>query len=92
MIGPDNYLYGVIGDLNHDGMLQNFPDGPSPDNTGIIFRINSIDGTILPDNPFSTDPNDPLSKYFAYGIRNSFGLPSTQLIKHVGYRKWTCIK
>ena len=29
MIGPDNYLYGVIGDLNHDGMLQNFPDGPS---------------------------------------------------------------
>ena len=29
IIGPDNYLYGVIGDLNHDGMLQNFPDGPS---------------------------------------------------------------
>ncbi len=74
MIGPDNYLYGVIGDLNHDGMLQNFPDGPSPDNTGIIFRINPIDGTLVPDNPFSTDPSDPLSKYFAYGIRNSFGL------------------
>ena len=74
MIGPDNYLYGVIGDLNHDGMLQNFPDGPSPDDTGIIFRINPIDGTIAPDNPFSADPSDPLSKYFAYGIRNSFGL------------------
>lgn len=74
MIGPDNYLYGVIGDLNHDGMLQNFPDGPSPDDSGIIFRINPIDGTIAPDNPFSADPSDPLSKYFAYGIRNSFGL------------------
>lgn len=73
MIGPDNYLYGVIGDLNHDGMLQNFPDGPPPDDTGVIFRINPIDGTPAPDNPFSTDPTDPLSKYFAYGIRNSFG-------------------
>jgi hypothetical protein len=30
-IGPDGYLYAVIGDLNHDGQLQNFPDGPPPD-------------------------------------------------------------
>jgi aldose sugar dehydrogenase len=73
MIGPDNYLYGVIGDLNHDGMLQNFADGPPPDDTGVIFRINPLDGTPAPDNPFSTNPTDPLSKYFAYGIRNSFG-------------------
>ena len=73
-IGPDNYLYGVIGDLNHDGMLQNFPDGPPPDDTGVLFRINPIDGTPAPDNPFSTDPADPLSKYFAYGVRNSFGI------------------
>jgi len=73
-IGPDNYLYGVIGDLNHDVMLQNFPDGPPPDDTGVLFRINPIDGTPAPDNPFSTDPADPLSKYFAYGVRNSFGI------------------
>ena len=83
MIGPDNYLYGVIGDLNHDGMLQNFPDGPNPDNTGIIFRINPIDGTAAPDNPFSTDPSDPLSKYFAYGIRNSFGLTFDPVTKAI---------
>jgi len=74
VIGPDNYLYGVIGDLNHDGMLQNFPDGPNPDDTGIIFRMNLLDGTPAADNPLSTDTNDPLSKYYAYGIRNSFGL------------------
>jgi glucose/arabinose dehydrogenase len=74
MIGPDNYLYGIIGDLNHDGKLQNFPDGPDPDDTGIIFRVNPNDGTPAPDNPLSTDPNNPLSKYYAYGIRNSFGL------------------
>ncbi|MDN5846393.1 MAG: PQQ-dependent sugar dehydrogenase [Candidatus Nitrosocosmicus sp.] len=83
MIGPDNYLYGVIGDLNHDGMLQNFPDGPSPDDTGIIFRISPIDGTVAPDNPFSTDPSDSLSKYFAYGIRNSFGLTFDPVTKTI---------
>jgi len=83
MIGPDNYLYGVIGDLNHDGMLQNFQDGPNPDDTGIIFRINLIDGTIAQGNPFSTDPSDPLSKYFAYGIRNSFGLTFDPVTKSI---------
>ena len=83
MIGPDNYLYGVIGDLNHDGMLQNFPEGASPDDTGIIFRINPLDGTIVPGNPFLTDPNDPTSKYFAYGIRNSFGLTFDPVSKNI---------
>ncbi len=74
MIGPDNYLYGVIGDLNHDGKLQNFPDGPDPDDTGMIFRVNPNDGSPAPDNPLSADSNNPLSKYYAYGVRNSFGL------------------
>ncbi|HSA74988.1 MAG TPA: PQQ-dependent sugar dehydrogenase [Candidatus Nitrosocosmicus sp.] len=83
MIGPDNYLYGVIGDLNHDGMLQNFPEGPSPDDSGIIFRINATDGTPAADNPFSSDPDDPLSKYFAYGIRNSFGLAFDPVTKTI---------
>jgi glucose/arabinose dehydrogenase len=83
MIGPDDYLYGVIGDLNHDGMLQNFQDGPNPDDTGIIFRINTTDGVPAPDNPFSTDQDDPLSKYFAYGIRNSFGLTFDPVTKTI---------
>jgi aldose sugar dehydrogenase len=83
MIGPDNYLYGVIGDLNHDGKLQNFPNGPDPDDTGIIFRVNPNDGTPAPDNPLSADPNNPLSKYYAYGIRNSFGLTFDPLTKNV---------
>lgn len=83
MIGPDDYLYGVIGDLNRDGMLQNFLDGPNPDDTGIIFRINPIDGTGAPDNPFSTDATNPLSKYFAYGIRNSFGLTFDPVTKNI---------
>ena len=83
MMGPDNYLYGIIGDLNHDGKLQNFPNGPDPDDTSIIFRVNPNDGTPAPDNPLSTDPNNPLSKYYAYGIRNSFGLTFDPVTKNV---------
>jgi aldose sugar dehydrogenase len=74
VIGPDDYIYAVIGDLNHDGQLQNFPDGPPPDDTGSIFRINPEDGSGAPDNPFTSSEGDVLSKYYAYGVRNSFGL------------------
>jgi aldose sugar dehydrogenase len=69
--GPDGKLYVIIGDLNRDGQLQNFSTGPAPDNTGVIFRIND-DGTAPSDNPFASQPN--LAKYYAYGIRNGFGL------------------
>jgi glucose/arabinose dehydrogenase len=70
-IGPDNYLYAVIGDLNHDGKLQNIVDGPQPDDTGVIFRVNPEDGSPAPDNPFA---NNDDKRYYAYGIRNSFGI------------------
>ena len=76
IIGPDNYLYTVIGDLNHEGKLQNFVDGPEPDDTGVILRVNPMDGSPAPDNPFTNNDNNLLllNKYYAYGIRNSFGI------------------
>ena len=76
IIGPDNYLYAVIGDLNHMGKLQNIVNGPDPDDTGVIFRINPEDGSPAPDNPFINNNNElsSLNKYYAYGIRNSFGI------------------
>jgi glucose/arabinose dehydrogenase len=70
--GPDGKLYVVIGDLNRDGQLQNFSAGPAPDNTGVIFRVNN-DGSAPNDNPFFALGGN-LAKYYAYGIRNSFGL------------------
>ena len=75
-IGPDNYLYVVIGDLNHMGKLQNVVNGPDPDDTGVIFRVNPEDGSPAPDNPFinNNDELSSLNKYYAYGIRNSFGI------------------
>ena len=72
--GPDDALYAIIGDLNRGGKLQNFPTGPDPDDTGVIFRVDR-DGQPLIDNPFfdTRDPASPMSRYYAYGVRNSFG-------------------
>jgi aldose sugar dehydrogenase len=70
--GPDGKLYVVIGELNRTGQLQNFLGAAAPDDTGVIFRIND-DGSAPSDNPFFSQGGN-LAKYFAYGIRNSFGL------------------
>jgi len=74
----NGHLYAVIGDLNRKGMLQNFKNGSLPDDTSAIIRINP-DGSPAQGNPFlnfsTTDHRYAnLSKYYAYGIRNSFGL------------------
>ncbi len=69
-IGPDRMLYAVIGDLNRDGMLQNVIDGPPPDDTSVILKVDYNGSGV--GNPLSGGPTD-LSKYHAYGIRNSFG-------------------
>ena len=71
LFGPDEKLYVVIGDLNRNGRLQNFGAG-APDDTSVILRINP-DGSIPSDNPFFTQGGN-LAKYYAYGIRNSFGM------------------
>ena len=70
--GPDGKLYIVIGDLNRNGQLQNFPAGPAPDDTSVILRLND-DGSVPNDNPFFAQGGN-LAKYYAYGIRNSFGM------------------
>lgn len=68
--GPAGELYTVIGDLNRDGMNQNYPNGPAPDSTSVILKIDR-DGKPLA-NVLSG--RDGLAAYYAYGVRNSFGL------------------
>src|SRR4029079_10309608 len=74
LIGPDQYLYAIIGDLNHRGKLQNLIGGTNPDDTSVIFRVNPSDGSAASNNPFIKESSVLMHKYYAYGIRNSFGI------------------
>jgi glucose/arabinose dehydrogenase len=75
VIGPDNNVYTVIGDLRaHRTQAQNVVNGPAADSTGGILRVTQ-DGQPASNSPLgqqSTAP--PLNLYYAYGIRNSFGI------------------
>jgi aldose sugar dehydrogenase len=72
-IGPDENLYVIIGDLNTiTGQLQNDKNGTEPNNSSVILRVNPDNGYPVEDNPFVYI--DGLSRYYAYGIRNSFGI------------------
>jgi glucose/arabinose dehydrogenase len=94
VIGPDRYLYAITGEMQRNGQLQNIKAGPMPDNTGVIFRVNPTDGSAAPGNPFTTSNNSTiidsngnnsnnLSKYYAYGIRNSFGITFDPISKRL---------
>jgi glucose/arabinose dehydrogenase len=72
LVGPDESIYTVIGDLStRRTQSQNFQDGPPPDDTSVIIRIDK-EGNPVEGNPF--EGVDNTRKYYAYGIRNSFGL------------------
>jgi glucose/arabinose dehydrogenase len=83
--GPDGKLYIVIGDLNRDGRLQNNPSGAAPDDTSVLLRLND-DGTVPSDNPFFSQGGN-VAKYFAYGIRNSFGMVFDPVTGSCGTRR-----
>ena len=71
-IGPDGNVYAVIGEVGgHQTEAANVKNGSSPDGTGGIMRVTQ-DGQSVPNGPFGDEP--PLSNYFAYGVRNSFGI------------------
>lgn len=75
-IGPDEQLYIITGELQREGQLQNIQGGQDPDDSGVIFRIDPNNGLPSEGNPFASldeSSKTNLDKYFAYGIRNSFG-------------------
>jgi aldose sugar dehydrogenase len=72
LIGPDNNIYIPIGEVsNMRGQISNNDDGPAPDGRGGILRITQNNQVVL---PTILGDEDPLNKYYAYGIRNSFGI------------------
>jgi aldose sugar dehydrogenase len=79
-IGPDNNVYIMIGnlyspELNEDppepNLAQNYRDGKEPDGRGGILRVTQ-DGQPVGTGILGNE--HPLNFYYAYGIRNSFGI------------------
>src|ERR1041385_287754 len=73
VIGPDSNVYTVIGDLRaHRTQAQNVVNGPPADSTGGILRVTQ-DGQPISNAPLGQG-TAPMDLYYAYGIRNSFGI------------------
>ena len=77
-IGPDNNVYVVAGDLNFARipsaytLAQNNASGLAPDGRGGILRVTQNGEVVGGVGIFGNE--HPLNKYYAYGIRNSFGI------------------
>jgi glucose/arabinose dehydrogenase len=77
-IGPDNNVYFTTGNLNQNEILrfltraENFENGQDPDGRAGVLRITQ-DGRPVPNGSIIGDQY-PLNLYYAYGIRNSFGM------------------
>ena len=77
-IGPDNNIYLTIGDLDgtfrykqYETMAQNYQEGIVPDGRSGILVVTQ-EGK--PTGKDTLGDSFPLNLYYAYGIRNSFGI------------------
>ena len=70
LIGPDNNVYLVIGTVDHSTEAEN-EAGVTADGTGGILRVTQ-DGK--PVGKGILGDTNPLNLYYAYGIRNGYGL------------------
>ena len=76
-VGPDDNVYVTLGDFSctncaqFETQAQNFENGVSPDGRAGILRV-SPDGDPIGNGILGKEY--PLNLYFAYGIRNSFGI------------------
>jgi aldose sugar dehydrogenase len=72
LIGPGGNVYVVIGDVTgHRTQAENVQNGGPPDGTGGILRVTQ-NGDPVPNSPLGGPY--PQNLYYAYGIRNSFGM------------------
>src|ERR671921_1755300 len=83
-IGPDNNVYVVVGDLNYIKnqsaytVAQNDVNGRAADGRGGVLRVTQDGGVVGRAGEQAGEGilgnEDPLNKYYGYGIRNSFGI------------------
>jgi glucose/arabinose dehydrogenase len=72
IVGPDHNVYAIIGDVGeHKCQAQNKKQGQTLDGTSGVLRVTQDGLPVLPD---PLDDDDPTNGYYAYGIKNSFGI------------------
>jgi glucose/arabinose dehydrogenase len=77
-LGPDGNIYLPLGDFDNirndeyvETKAQNIEDSKNPDGRAGILRVTQ-DGSAVGDGILGN--SHPLDKYYAYGIRNSYGI------------------
>ena len=81
MIGPDKNVYLTIGDINgRETKAQNIKNGSLLDGSSGILRFTQDGQTVSGGLLGNTSP---LDKYYAYGIRNSFGIDYDPFIGNI---------
>ena len=81
-MNADGDLFVVVGEQNGTGLLQNVKNGSAPDYTGVLLKVNASDLNGQ-DNQTYVRLNNTIANYYAYGIRNSFGIdidPVTNMV------------
>jgi aldose sugar dehydrogenase len=73
LIGPDRNVYLTVGELEaRDVVTRNIQGGSPPDGSSGILRVTQDGDSVRGGNILGDI--DPANKYYAYGIRNSFGM------------------
>lgn len=79
VLGPDKHIYLIVGDVHgSDNVIvktkaQNYRFGTEPDGRAGILRLNGLEDQDTNSTGILGN-NYPLNLYYAYGIRNGFGL------------------
>ena len=78
LVGPhDNNVYVTIGGIGingHQTKAQNIQNGKDPDGTSGILVITQDGKEAIKGSSILGSNKDPINKYYAYGIWNSFGI------------------
>jgi glucose/arabinose dehydrogenase len=85
-VGPDHNVYVTVGDFTctecppFETLAENFENSIPPDGRAGILRI-SPDGDPVDNGILGSE--HPINLYFAYGVRNSFGIDFDPLTGHL---------